>query len=273
MGVVGCDQRGVKLAVLVKIEEGEVPGKTIEQLEGIGEFGDNNNSGGGGDDNDDEEEEEEEEGSHSCSDPEDYYLRMDDMEKDADKWIGKYTVFMETWVYEPTTEGISVKQPRQYLMIKNVPTSPMPTLTFTRSTFDLPNLPDQDDNEQFCIDLTQYVKNLLHSRVQDAFRRKTQWISRRKEKRRHAKGDDARDCDFVESVAGRTRARAQEWVRDRQIIDRENSDADTGEGAGGKVNARMVKRPQEGSTLVGWCERGEPGIYFCDHEMKVLLST
>ncbi|RPB25468.1 hypothetical protein L211DRAFT_83672 [Terfezia boudieri ATCC MYA-4762] len=102
--------------------------------------------------------------------------------------------------YEPTTGGISEKQPCQYLMIKNIPTSPMPTLTFTRSTFDLPNLPDQHDNEQFCIDLTQYIKNLLRSRVQDAFRRKTQWISRRKEKWRRAEGDDARDCDFVEAV-------------------------------------------------------------------------
>lgn len=90
---------GVKLAVLVKIEEGEVPGKTIEQMEGFGEFGDNNDSGGDDDDDEeDKEKEKKEEESDSYSDPEDYYCRMDDMKKDADKWIGKYTVFMETWV-------------------------------------------------------------------------------------------------------------------------------------------------------------------------------
>jgi len=109
---------GVKLAVLFKIEEGEVPGKTIAQLEGIAGFCDNNKHNddydayGEGDKEEGEEADKEAE-SDSCSEPEDYYRRMDDMGHDADNWIGRFTVFMETWVYEATTGGISMKQPRQ----------------------------------------------------------------------------------------------------------------------------------------------------------------
>ena len=73
---------GVRLAVLFKIEEGRVPGKTIEQLEGVGGFD-------GGDDQDGEEveekeEEEEEEESDVASDPKQYYRRIDNMVNEAD---------------------------------------------------------------------------------------------------------------------------------------------------------------------------------------------
>ena len=100
---------GVKLAVLFKIEEGNVVGKRIEQLEGIEEV------------NGDEQEvvEVEVEGrdmQEQCdasSETEDYFRTMDNMSNDADNWIGKFTVFMETWVYDSTTDGASLKQQRQ----------------------------------------------------------------------------------------------------------------------------------------------------------------
>ena len=92
---------GVKLGVLLKIEEGQVPGKTIKQLEEEVDVGDVAN----GIDVDDEQD--------MSSDLEDYYRRMATMKVDADKWIGKFTVFMETWVYDPTTGEVLVKQPRQ----------------------------------------------------------------------------------------------------------------------------------------------------------------
>lgn len=117
----------------------------------------------------------------------------------------------------------------------------MPTLSFTQSTFDMLHLPGQHDNEQFCIDIAQYVKNLLHSRVHDAIRRRTQWIAIRRGKWRHADRDDARDCYFDETACKGTRAMATRRVGDTQGKDRWDGGAVTTEGSGGKANSRVVK--------------------------------
>ena len=77
----------------------------------------------------------------------------------------------------------------------------MPILTFTRSTFNPPDLPNHDNSKQFHIDLTPYAKDLLQSRIQDAFRRKTRWIEKERGKKRGARGG-ARDRDFVSREAG-----------------------------------------------------------------------
>jgi len=47
--------------------------------------------------------------------------------------------------------------------------TPMPCLTFTRSTLGLPGVTGHDSNEQFNIDLALYANNLLHRRIQDTF--------------------------------------------------------------------------------------------------------
>lgn len=83
-------------------------------------------------------------------------------------------------------------------------TTPMPYLTFTRSTFGLPDVPRHD--EGFNIDLAPYANSLLRSRIQDAFRRKRRWISRRRERRTHGEGDHLRDEDFIDRT-GVERAR------------------------------------------------------------------
>ncbi|RPB20000.1 hypothetical protein L211DRAFT_578060 [Terfezia boudieri ATCC MYA-4762] len=181
---------GVRLGVLFKIEEGQVPGKTIEQLE-RGVDPDKNGDMEYGEDSDEQD---------LSSDPENYFQRMAAIRTDADKWIGKFTVFMETWVYDPTTGGTTVKQSRQYIMTNNILTTPMPVLTFDRCTFGLqPRLDGLGKDQQIHIDLVPYAKRLLRNRIHDAFRRKTLWISRRREKRNLADGDDLKDPDFMGS--------------------------------------------------------------------------
>lgn len=101
---------GVKAAVLFKIEEGKVPGKRVEQLEGM--------EGVGGDDEVvavEEEgrgmQEQQQQQRDVSPGPEDYARRLDGI--DVDNWVGKFTVFMETWVYDNTTGGASRQQQRQ----------------------------------------------------------------------------------------------------------------------------------------------------------------
>jgi len=112
--------------VLFKIEEGQVPGKTIEQLE-RGVDPDNYGDVEYGEDSDD--------GQDLSSDPEIYYRRMATTKVDADEWIGKFTVFMETWVYDPTTGGTLVKQSRQVCHTSCLPLLPFSAAEYTLSTY------------------------------------------------------------------------------------------------------------------------------------------
>ena len=99
---------GVNLDGLFKIA---VPERAIDQLGGlVGSVTTikNNEDDASSDDNSEERGEAVEldvgeDQSDSCSDAEDYYCSMDTMSNGADNWIGRYTVFMETWVYEATT--------------------------------------------------------------------------------------------------------------------------------------------------------------------------
>ena len=87
----------------------------------------------------------------------------------------------------------------------------MPVLTFDRSTFGLsPRLDQLDIDQQIHINLVPYAKRLLCNRIQDAFRRKTLWISRRREKRNRAEGDELSDRDFVGKAAARGGVQATE---------------------------------------------------------------
>jgi len=62
--------------------------------------------------------------------------------------------------------------------------------------------------------------------------------------RRHVDGDDARDCDFLETLAGNTRARVPHLAGDRREKDKLDGDTAVGEGS---ENARVVKRPKKDS--------------------------
>lgn len=121
-------------------------------------------------------------------------------------------------------------------MNDNILASPMPRLTFTRSTFGLPNAPGHNENQEFNIDLTPYANNLLQSRLHDAFRRKTRWLSRCREKRRREEGDHSQDGDFVAKRAGVEGASAG-----LAEPSEENAGA-VGEGSECKTRERGVKR-------------------------------
>jgi len=87
--------------VLFKIGEGRVGGQTIDQLENEVDPDDYGDVEYGEDSND---------GQDLSSDLEYYYRRMATIKVGADKWIGQFTDFMETWVYDPTIEGTLVMQ-------------------------------------------------------------------------------------------------------------------------------------------------------------------